>query len=99
MDQVDKQQILAHIANDIKRMVAREVEEVVKKSSTKMASHNTIMSNAMANSNLVYGDFTVAKNQEVFSNDNVYKKMKNKIQYKNGTNSSTFINKGPRKTI
>ena len=99
MDQFEKQQILDHIADDIKRMVAREVNEVVKKNVNPIPSRNSIMSNAIANANSVYGDFNIKLNQQAYTNESVYIRMKNKIQYRNSTNSSSFINKGKQVSV
>lgn len=95
MDNTEKQKFLSSIANDIRKMVIREIHNYEKRSNTKIPSYNSIMSNALPNADSVYSDLNFAPNQKIFTNDNVYKRMKNNIQTKNS--HSSYLNKGTSK--
>lgn len=99
MDQLEKQRLLSALADDIKKMVLREVQNATQQANTKIPSHNSLISNSVINANNIYSNFNVSSNTQAFTNENIYKRMKNKVQFKNGTKSSTFLNKGIRKSI
>lgn len=99
MSPLEKQKLLSAIASDIKKMVIREVQIATKQTNTKIPSHNSLISNAAINANNIYSDLSISSNTQAFTNENIYKRMKNKVQFKNGTKSSTFVNKGIRKSI